>query len=59
MLATGDAANFLGVSFPTLRRWDASAKLRAGRHPHSGYRVYREADALGLRKQIQASTMAA
>ncbi len=36
-----EAAERLGVSVPTLRRWDKSGKLRATRHPLSGERVYR------------------
>ncbi len=36
-----EAAARLGVSVPTLRRWDKSAKLRATRNPQTGARVYR------------------
>lgn len=59
LLTIRDAARILGVSLPTLRRWDASGKLRAGRHPCSNFRVYREADVLRLRRRIDASVKAA
>ena len=47
-LTVGEAAAFLGVSKDTLRRWDGAGKLKARRHPITGYRLYlREAlDAL-------------
>src|ERR1700733_10479462 len=43
-LSVGDAANYLGVSVQTLRRWDSSGKLKSARHPASGYRYYALAD---------------
>jgi excisionase family DNA binding protein len=43
-LTVQDAAAYIGVSAQTLRRWDASGKLRSVRHPASGYRHYRRAD---------------
>src|SRR4051812_43662649 len=39
-LSVGDAAEYLGVSIQTLRRWDASGKLKSARHPVSTYRYY-------------------
>ena len=33
------AAEVLGVSEQTLRRWDKAGKLRAKRHPMNGYRL--------------------
>jgi excisionase family DNA binding protein len=39
LIPIGEAADFLGVSVMTLRRWDASGKLPALRRP-SGYRYY-------------------
>ena len=39
-LMVGEAADFLGVSKDTLRRWDRAAKLKARRHPITGYRLY-------------------
>jgi len=43
-LTVGEAAEFLGVSPWTLRNWDKSGKLKAARHPVSGYRFYRQED---------------
>ena len=39
-LTVGDAADVLGVSKDTLRRWDRAGKLQARRHPVTGYRLY-------------------
>jgi DNA repair protein RadD len=39
-----DAAEYLGTSVQTLRRWDASGRLKPVRHPANGYRYYRRAD---------------
>ena len=39
-LTVGEAADFLGVSKDTLRRWDRAGKLKARRHPISRYRLY-------------------
>lgn len=44
-----EAAEYLGVSRSTLRRWDTRAKLTAYRHPINGYRLYRIGD---LRKLL-------
>jgi len=35
-----EAANYLGVSADTLRRWDRSGKVKAIRHPVNRYRLY-------------------
>jgi excisionase family DNA binding protein len=43
-LSVGDAADYLGVSIQTLRRWDRSGKLKSTRHPASHYRYYRLSD---------------
>jgi len=48
-LTVREAAEFLGVSTATLRRWDAEGRLAAYRHPLNGYRLYRIAD---LRKLL-------
>lgn len=48
-LTVADAANYVGVSTATLRRWDASGKLPATRRPGSRYRYYRIADLEPLR----------
>ncbi len=39
-LTVGGAASHLGVSKDTLRRWDAAGKLKARRHPVTGFRLY-------------------
>ena len=39
-----EAASYLGISSATLRNWDRSGKLRPGRHPVNGYRLYRRED---------------
>lgn len=43
-LTIAQAADFVGVSAATLRRWDAAGKLTAVRRPGSNYRFYRAAD---------------
>ncbi|MDE2188731.1 MAG: MerR family DNA-binding transcriptional regulator [Patescibacteria group bacterium] len=39
-----EAARILGVTPLTLRNWDRSGKLLAGRHPFNNYRVYARED---------------
>ena len=39
-LTVGEAAEHLGVSRDSLRRWDRAGKLKARRHPITGYRLY-------------------
>jgi len=48
-LSISNAANYLGVSIDTLRRWDRSGKLRAKKSP-GGHRYYSKLD-LNLYKQ--------
>jgi DNA-binding transcriptional MerR regulator len=43
----------LGVSQVTLRRWDASGRFRARRHPINDYRMYDRGDVERLRKKIE------
>jgi excisionase family DNA binding protein len=38
------AAEYLGVSSGTIRRWDSGGKLVAQRHPVNRYRVYHVKD---------------
>jgi excisionase family DNA binding protein len=52
LLTIAEAAKLLGVSLPTLRRWDGSGKFRARRHPMNGYRMYAKDDVMRLRKKI-------
>lgn len=47
-----EAARLLGVSEPTLRRWDEQGKFTARRHPINGYRLYDRAKVLTMRKKI-------
>jgi excisionase family DNA binding protein len=43
-LTIAQAADYVGVSAATLRRWDASGRLKAVRRPGSKYRYYRVAE---------------
>ena len=52
MLTIREVAHLLGVSLPTLRRWDAKGKFRARRHPINGYRMYSRREVLRLRDEI-------
>jgi excisionase family DNA binding protein len=47
-----EAARILGVSEPTLRRWDDAGKFKARRHPVNGYRLYERSKVLAMRKKI-------
>jgi DNA-binding transcriptional MerR regulator len=47
-----EAALLLGVSEPTMRRWDELRKFPARRHPINGYRLYERAKVLAMRKKI-------
>ena len=47
-----EAARILGVSEPTLRRWDEAGKFTARRHPINGYRLYDRSKVLAMRKRI-------
>jgi excisionase family DNA binding protein len=52
LLTVQDAARLLGVSVPTMRRWDDAGKFPAKRHPINGYRLYTRDAVLRLRKKI-------
>jgi excisionase family DNA binding protein len=47
-----EAAHLLGVSQPTLRRWDDAGKFKARRHRINGYRLYDRGKVLAMRKRI-------
>ncbi len=47
-LTVGEAAELIGVSRDTLRRWDRAGKLKAHRHPITGYRLYVRKDLFSL-----------
>lgn len=52
LLTIKAAAELLGVSEQTLRRWDEAGKLRARRHPMNGYRLYPLDEVLAVKKRI-------
>jgi len=52
-MTIGEAADFLGVDSITLRRWDNAGKLKARRHPISGYRLYMKKELGILLKAIR------
>jgi excisionase family DNA binding protein len=54
VLLIAEAAEVLGVSEPTLRRWDASGRFPARRHPINGYRLFDREAVLRLRDEILA-----
>jgi len=43
-MTVGEAAEYLGISPSSLRRWDRAGKLKARRHSASLYRLYLRAD---------------
>lgn len=47
-----EAANFLGISTMTLRRWDSGEKLKAKRHPINNYRLYSRKELEVILKEI-------
>ena len=58
VLTIKQAAEILGVSEMTLRRWDKAGKFSPHRHPLNGYRCYRRDDVLKLRKKIETGKAA-
>ncbi len=58
-LSVKEAAAYIGVSAQTLRRWDASGKLKPVRHPINDYRYYRRADLEPFRLDYQRAEMLA
>ncbi len=58
VLTIKEAAELLGVSEVTLRRWDRSGKFCPHRHPVNGYRCYGREAVLKLRKQIETGRAA-
>ena len=59
LLTIAEAAKLLGVSQPTMRRWDDIGKFRARRHPINSYRLYLREDVMRLRKRIVEGKRAA
>lgn len=58
LLLIKQAAELLGVSEMTLRRWDRAGKFKARRHPMNNFRVYPRAAVMRLRKQIESGKAA-
>ena len=52
-LSVKDAAEFLGVSRDTIRRWDKKGKLKAYRHPMNRYRLYKKEDLQKILNEIK------
>ena len=50
-----EASSMLGVTPLTLRNWDKSGKLNAGRHPFNNYRVYVREDIDKLLTEISTN----
>jgi DNA repair protein RadD len=48
-----DAAEYVGASAQTLRRWEKEGRVEAVRHPGNGYRYYRRADLESFRLEYQ------
>jgi excisionase family DNA binding protein len=59
LITIAETAKLLGVSLPTLRRWDENGKFPARRHPINSYRMYLRVDVLKLRKKIVEGERAA
>lgn len=58
-LTIQEAAQYVGVSTQTLRRWDVEGKVKSVRHPTNRYRYFNQADLEPLRleyKRAEAST---
>lgn len=47
-----EAAEILGVSTMTLRRWDKNGKLKAPRYCFNNYRIYNRKKIENLRKKL-------
>jgi len=53
-LTIGEAADLLGVSKDTLRRWDRAGKLKARRHPITDYRLYLRQELAAWLKRLKS-----
>jgi excisionase family DNA binding protein len=53
------AAEVLGVSEQTLRRWDKAGKLSPHRNPMNGYRLYARREVLELKNRIYGASRTA
>lgn len=52
-LPVKEAAEYIGVSTQTLRRWDTLGKLKPVRHPGNAYRFYKRSDLEPFRLEYQ------
>ena len=52
-LKTGEAAEFLGVSQNTLRKWAASGAISVHRNPANGYRLFKRGDLEKFLAQVE------
>jgi len=52
-LRIGEAAEYVGVSSQTLRRWGQEGRISALRHPRNGYRYYRRPELEPFRLEYQ------
>jgi excisionase family DNA binding protein len=59
LITIAEAAKLLGVSLPTMRRWDESGKFPARRHPINSYRMYLRDEVIKLRRKIVEGERAA
>ena len=58
-LTLAEAAEYVGVSKDTLRRWDVAGRLKPVRRPGSGYRFYRRPDLEPFRLEYRRAEQAA
>lgn len=56
MLTISEAAEIIGVSTETLRRWDNNGKFQSSRHPINNYRVYSQEQVLNFVEEIKPIT---
>tara|TARA_R110002072_G_scaffold302603_1_gene486672 strand:+ start:133286 stop:133498 length:213 start_codon:yes stop_codon:yes gene_type:complete len=52
---TAEAADILGVSQNTLRKWAEAGKIKVRRNPVNGYRLFSRADLDAFLELIEAS----
>ncbi len=52
-ITVNEVSKLLGVSIRTLYNWDFSGKLKAGRHPINGYRIYSKQAIEKIRKRYE------
>ena len=48
-----EAAEYLGVSPITLRRWDKKGKLKTRRHPMNNFRIYSKDEVRRIKRLIE------